>query len=160
MRTKSTLLTLAASPAVALSAPAYALVPAAERLSFSDVFADAGAPVQAMMALLILGAVTSPVVWALALPQVGKADAKGLARSLGWLRIVRSAAALLGFFAASYTLLAMFLGIANTRPAPSLTLLAPGFAEATLAVMLGLLAATLAVIAERHLEARVRRAAA
>jgi len=109
---------------------------------------------------LAAAAVASPVVRALALPQVGKADAKGLARSLGWLRIVRSAAAFLGFFAASYTLLAMFLGIAKTRPTPSLTILAPGFAEATLAVMLGLLAATVTVIAERHLEARVRRAVA
>lgn len=46
MQTMSTPLTLAAvalaaSPALAQPAPAYTLVPVAERLSFGDVFADA-----------------------------------------------------------------------------------------------------------------------
>ena len=144
----------------AASAAAPTLAPAAERLSLSGVFTDAALINQALMALLILGAVASIVIWALALPQVNRADARGLAGSLGRLRVIRSAAALLGFFAAAYTLLNLFIGIANVRPAPSLTMLAPGFAEATLAVMLGLFAAAVAVVAERHLEARVRRAAA
>jgi hypothetical protein len=38
--------------------------------------------------------------------------------------------------------------------------LAPGWAEAAMAVMLGLLATTVAVLCERHLEGRIRRAAA
>ena len=38
--------------------------------------------------------------------------------------------------------------------------LAPGLAEAALAVMLGLMASCVAVICERDLEARIRRAAA
>ena len=46
------------------------------------------------------------------------------------------------------------------RPAPSISVMAPGWAEAALAVMLGLLATTIAVTCERHLEARIRRAAA
>jgi hypothetical protein len=36
--------------------------------------------------------------------------------------------------------------------------MAPGWAEAALAVMLGLLATTVAVVCERHLEGRIRRA--
>ena len=55
---------------------------------------------------------------------------------------------------------ASFIGMANVRPAPGLTVLAPGFAEATLAIMLGLLATTVAVVCERHLEGRIRQAAA
>jgi biopolymer transport protein ExbB/TolQ len=38
--------------------------------------------------------------------------------------------------------------------------MAPGWAEAALAVMLGLLATFVAVVCERHLEGKIRRAAA
>jgi biopolymer transport protein ExbB/TolQ len=99
-------------------------------------------------------------VWATSLGKVGKGDAKGVAGALGRLRIVRSGAVPLGFFTACYVLFHSFIGMANVRPVPSLTVMAPGFAEATLAIMLGLLATAVAVICERHLEGRIRRAAA
>ena len=83
-----------------------------------------------------------------------------LAGALGRLRIVRSGATPLGLLAASYIIFSGFLGMANVRPAPTLTVLAPGLAEAALAVMLGLLATVIAVVCERHLEGRIRRAAA
>jgi hypothetical protein len=134
--------------------------PPAERLSLVGVLAHATGPVQAAFAILIAAAVAAVVVWATSLGKVGGGDAKGVAGALGRLRIVRSGGAPLGLLAASYTLFACFLGMANVRPAPSLTVLAPGFAEAALAVMLGLLATTVAVVCERHLEGRIRRAAA
>jgi len=134
--------------------------PPAERLSVLGVLAHATGAVQAAFAILIAAAVAAVAVWAMSLGKVGGGDAKGVAVALGRLRIVRSGGAPLGLLAASYTLFACFLGMANVRPAPSLTVLAPGFAEAALAVMLGLLATTVAVVCERHLEGRIRRAAA
>lgn len=150
---------LAATPALALEAP-YQVVPPAERLTVGGVWADASLEVQLMMAVMALGVLASLAVWALSLRKVGGGDAKGLASALGRLRIVRSGAMPFGVFTAFYVLFAMFIGIANVRPVPTLSILAPGFAEATLAMMLGLLATAVAVICERHLEGRIRRAAA
>lgn len=138
----------------------YTLVPAAERLTVGGVFADASREMQGVMFLLLAAAAASVVVWAMSLGKVDKADAKGLAGALARLRIVRSAGVPLGCLAAAYVMFSSFLGISNVRPAPSLTVVAPGLAEATLAIMLGLLATTVAVICERHLEGRIRRAAA
>src|SRR4029453_10417605 len=113
-----------------------------------------------VFAILLVSVAAALAIWAMNVAKVGQADAKRLAGALGRLRVVRSAATPLGFLAASYTLFAGFLGIANVRPAPSISVMAPGWAEAALAVMLGLLATTVAVACERHLEARIRRAAA
>lgn len=141
-------------------APVYTVVPAAERLTLLGVFLDASREMQVVMAILLVATVVSLAVWALSLGKVGKADAKGVAGALGRLRIVRSAGVPLSCLAASYVMFSSFLGISNVRPAPSLTVVAPGLAEAALAIMLGLLATTVAVVCERHLEGRVRRAAA
>lgn len=141
-------------------APVYTVVPPAERLTVLGVFADASREMQLVMAILLVATVVSLAVWALSLGKVSKADAKGVAGALGRLRIVRSAGVPLGCLAASYVMFSSFLGISNVRPAPSLTVVAPGLAEAALAIMLGLLATTVAVVCERHLEGRVRRAAA
>lgn len=146
-----------ASAAAAQPATGYTAVPPAERLTVGRVFADASTEVQAMLALMILAAVAAVAVWGMSLGKA--ADPRAAATALGRLRIVRSGAAPLGFLTASYVLFAGFIGIANVRPTPSLTVLAPGYAEATLAIMLGLLASALAVIGERHLEARIRQAA-
>jgi hypothetical protein len=151
---------LAAGAAAAQPGNGYAVVPAAERLTVGRVFANAAPEVQVVFAILLISVLAVVAIWAISLPKVGKSDAAGLAGALGRLRIVRSAATPLGFLAASYTLFAGFIGIANVRPTPTISVLAPGWAEAALAVMLGLLATTVAVVCERHLEARVRRAAA
>lgn len=136
------------------------LVPAAQRLGVGDVFANAALEVQVVFALLLISTAAATAVWALSLGKVGEADARGLAGALGRLRIVRSGGIPLGALAASYILFSGFLGMANMRPTPSASVLAPGWAEAALAVMLGLLASTVAVLCERHLEGRIRRAAA
>ena len=149
-----------ASAQPAAEAAAFTPVPPAERLTVGRVFADAAPEVQLIFALLLVSVLTALAVWAMSLPKVGKGDAKGLAGALGRLRILRSVASPLGLLGASYTLFSGFLGMANVRPAPSISVMAPGWAEAALAVMLGLLAMTVAVACERHLEGRIRRAAA
>src|SRR5690349_12257442 len=153
---------LSGAPAVAFAQPAegYTVVPAADRLTFPRVIADASVEVQVLMALMAGAALAAVAVWAISLGKVGKGDARGVAAALGRLKIVRSGASPLGFLTAAYVLFNGFIGISNVRPTPDMTVLAPGFAEATLAVMLGLLASAVAVICERHLEARIRRAAA
>lgn len=140
--------------------PVYTLVPASERLTILGVFGDASVEMKLIMALLLIGAVAALAVWALSLGKVGTADAKGVAGALGRLRIVRSAGVPLGCLGAAYVMFSSFLGISNVRPTPDLTVVAPGLAEAALAIVLGLLATTVAVVCERHLEGRVRRAAA
>jgi hypothetical protein len=136
------------------------VVPAAERLHVGRVFADASPEMQLVFALLLAATVGAVVIWALSLGKVGKGDAKAVAGALGRLRIIRSGGTPLGALGASYVLFAGFIGIANVRPTPAIAVLAPGWAEAALAVMLGLLATTVGVLCERHLEARIRRAAA
>lgn len=138
----------------------YVLVPPEQRLTFAGVVADAAPEVQIVMALLALATVGSVVVWAMGLGRVGRGDARRLAAALARLRIVRSGATPLGLLIAAYGMFAGFIGTANIRPAPDLTIFAPGLAEATLAIMLGLLATTVAIVCERHLEGRIRQAAA
>jgi hypothetical protein len=130
-------------------------VPAAERLTLAGVLTNATPQNELIIALLIAAAIGSIAAWAMALPKVAKGEPAGL----GFLKIVRAAGPMLGFLGAALTLLNGFIGMANVRPAPGLTILAPGWAEATLQVVLGLLAATIATVCEQHLEAKVRRAA-
>lgn len=154
------LLTGGAPAVVQAQTEGYTVVPMAERLTFGGVLADASAEVQGMMALMAAGAVAAIVVWAMGLRHLGRADAPAIATALGRLRVVRSATAPIGFVTGAYVLFHGFMGIANVRPTPTLTVLAPGFAEATLAVMLGVTASAVAAVCERHLETQVRRAAA
>ena len=148
-----------AGAATAQPAAAYSVLPLAERLTLANVAMNAAPPVQLVMALLILGVAASVVVWGSSLPKVGAGDAKALAAALGRLRIVRCVGIPLGALAGSYALLRLFIGIANVRPSPSLGALAPGLAEAVLALMLGLCATSVAALCERHLETRIRCAA-
>lgn len=150
---------IAATP-VAAQPSEYTVVPVDQRLQFGDVFADASILNQAIMGGLTIAALTALIVWSVGLRNLSGADAKRLAKDLGALKAIRSAAPLIGLFGASYTLLSAFIGVANVRPSPSFTVLAPGYAEATLQVMLGLLAASIAALLERHLESRLRAAAA
>lgn len=153
-------LSMAMTAGGALAQTVYTRVPPSERLGVGEVFGDAAPEVQLVMVLLLAGTVWSLIVWAMSLSKVGQGDAKAVATALGRLRIVRSGGVMLGLLGAAYNVFSSALGIANVRPAPDITVMAPGLAEASLCVMLGLLASTVAVICERHLEGRVRRAAA
>lgn len=144
---------------MALAAGTADAQPAAGHLTLMAVIADAAPPVQLVVAALVLAIATVVVLWAGSLPKVGAGNAKALAATLGRLRMLRSAGAPVGALAGSYSLLMLFIGIANVRPAPTLEQLAPGFAEAVLALMVGLCATSVAAILERHLETRIRCAA-
>jgi len=141
-----------AAAACAWAETAAAAVSATEpetRLNLLGVFAHATVPVQAIMAGLMAAALASLAIWASQLT----AKTPGAGR-LAFLSGVTAASPLLGLAAATYSLLNSCIGIANVRPAPDLTTLAPGLAEALTSVLLALLAAVIALIARRHLESR------
>lgn len=119
------------------------------RLNLLGVFAHATVPVQAIMAGLMAAALTSLAIWASQIT----ARTPGAGR-LAFLSGVTAASPLLGLAAATYSLLNSCIGIANVRPVPDLTTLAPGLAEALTSVLLALLAAVIALVARRHLESR------
>lgn len=121
----------------------------AERLTFGGVFADATMEVKLAMVALLLAALGSLAAWIL-----GLARPAARAGALNYLKGVRIAAPLGGVTCGAFVLLMGFIAAAKVRPAPDLTVMAPGFAEVTLAVMLGFLAATIAPIGERHLTGR------
>jgi hypothetical protein len=132
--------------------PPLAVVPPAERLSLAPMFAHAHPLVQVALAVLALALLASLVLWIGQLTPRARRPASALAGLAG----IAAAAPLLGLAAAAYGLMDSFIGIANVRPVPSLSILAPGFAEAMLCVTLGLLAATIATVGRHHLKARLQ----
>ena len=135
--------------------PQLTSIPATDRLTLIGVFADAGPVMKVVLFGLVLVSLAAVAVWVMQLARAGQRRSEGLAAAAAWLSGVASAAPLIGFFGASYAALNGFIGISNVRPTPSLTVLAPGFAEASLSIGLGLLAAAIATIGARHLQARL-----
>ncbi|MDB5424283.1 MAG: hypothetical protein JWQ29_1699 [Phenylobacterium sp.] len=147
-------LLLAAGPALAQQTaadPQLTAIPAADRLTLAGIFAHAGLPVKVVLFGLLAASLAAAAVWVVQLVRPGQR----LAAASAWLSGLAAAAPLVGLLGASYTSLNCFIGISNVRPTPSLTLLAPGLAEASLSVGLGLLAAALATLGHRHLQARL-----
>ena len=131
-------------------------VPADQRLNLLMVLAHAKPVVQVFLFLMFALLIAAVAVWIGQLAQ-GRKNAE---RGEGLLSAVLVAAPLFGLTAAAYGLLDMSIGIANVRPAPDLTMLAPGFAEASLCILLGLLAASLAAAFRAHLRMAAHRSAA
>ena len=130
-------------------------IPLDQRLNLLGILAHAKPVVQVFLFLLIVLLVASIAVW------IGQlAQGKRAAIVDDVLSAVLISAPLFGLTAATYGLLDMSIGIANVRPAPDLAILAPGFAEASLCVTLGLLAASLAAAFRGHLRLSATRAAA
>lgn len=154
--TMATAATLAAPVATMAAEPGYTVVPVAERLTVGGVFADASVEMKLLMLVLIAGLAGALVRWGMGLGRLKDADAGGVAAAVGFLRTVGGGGALLGFAGAAYVLLAGFMGVANVRPTPTFTVMAPGFAEAALAALLGLLASAVGVMCAKHLEGRLR----
>src|SRR4051812_5283815 len=102
---------LLASPALASVSTA----PPARHLGIGDIFGAAAPLVQLVILLLTATIVAAPVLLAL-----------GRASKLG---VLAKGAPLLALAACLFTLLAGAVGIANSPTVPSLTVLAPGFAE-------------------------------
>jgi hypothetical protein len=116
-------LTITAGPA--LAAPA-------QRLAIGDVFGHAAAPVQLVAVILLAAFVAAPILMVL-----------GRGSRLG---VLAKGAPLLAIAAGLFTLLASAVGIANSPAVPSLTVLAPAFAEGLLLLVLGALATFSAVV--------------
>jgi hypothetical protein len=137
--------------------PPFTLVPPEQRLQLGDVFAHASPLMQLVMGGLALAAVAAVLVWAVNLFDLTRGQPRrGLLGGVAFLSALGAAGPLLGGFGAAYVLLHGFLGVANVRPTPTLTIMAPGFAEALASIALGLLAAAVGVIGHRHLQARIK----
>jgi len=133
----------------------YQPVPVDQRLNLFGVLAHAKPVVEVLLFLMFVMLIAAVVVWAMQLG--GRRDAR---RGEDVLSMVLVTAPLFGLTAAAYGLMDMSIGIANVRPAPDLTVLAPGFAEAGLCILLGLLAASLAAAFRAHLRLSGRAPAA
>lgn len=146
------------APAAAMAQPVegYTVVPPGERLTFAGVFGDASIEMKLLMLVLSAGVVVGLVRWGMGLGRLKAADAGGVASAVGFLRTVGGGGALLGLAGGAYVLLAGFMGVANVRPTPTFTIMAPGYAEASLAVFLGLMASAVGVMCAKHLEGRLR----
>jgi biopolymer transport protein ExbB/TolQ len=142
MRLAFTAASFAALPAVALAAP---LTPAL-------VFMDA-APFPKLIMLGLIGAVIATLIIC------GKKLMSGphLAGGSAFVSGVRLGGPLAGALGASYTMLMGFMGIANVDYPVTLKIIAPGLAEATFLLGLGLFAGAVAVVGHWALEARIDR---
>lgn len=144
--------TQVSAQALAPPDPPFSVVAPADRLTLGGVFMDADIVVKLLMAGLILATLAALALWIAGdLRPRGKA-----AGAITYLSGLGAAAPLVGLFAAAYTLLHSFIGLSNVRPAPTLSIMAPGFAEATFSLALGLLAAAIGVIGHRQLKARLQ----
>jgi len=114
-------------------------------LTLVDIFANAKPVVKVFLFLTFVLLISAVAVW------VGQLSGRRSERGEAVLSSVLVAAPLFGLTAAAYGLLDMSIGIANVSPEPNLTILAPGFAEASLCILLGLLAASLAAAFRAHL---------
>lgn len=133
----------------------YQPVPVDQRLSLFGIVTHAKPVVELFLFLMFVMLIAAVVAWAMQL--AGRRDSE---RGEGVLSTVLVTAPLFGLTAAAYGLMDMSIGIANVRPAPDLTILSPGFAEAGLCILLGLLAASLAAALRAHLRLSGGRGAA
>lgn len=138
------LLTAAAAPGVAFAA--------APGLTPGDVFGDAAPSVKLVMLVLVVCAVAAVIVMALKL-----ASGRRLSGGSAYVSALRLGGPLLGLVGAVYVLLMGFIGMANARGPVPMAVLAPGFAEAALLCLLGLLAGVVGVICHWIIEARIDR---
>ena len=116
------------------------------------IFFDAAVPVQAIVVALIVAAIAAVVV------TVRKvASGPHLSGGSAYLSALRLGAPLLGLLGAAFNGLMMFGALAKFGPQP-INVLAPGLAEATFLVVMGLLVGVVGVICHWVVEARVDRA--
>ena len=137
-------LALASIPDMASTAP---------RLTLSTVFFDADETMKALMILLVAAALIAVIVTGLKM-----SSGKRLAGGSAFVAALRLGGPLLGLLGAVFVLLNGFLGIANAGGPVPMPVLAPGFAEAALLFLLGLLAGVVGVFCHWIIEARIDRA--
>ena len=133
-----------AVPGVAFAAPA--------RLTLAAVFGDAAPSVKLVMLALVVGALAAMIVTVLKL-----ASGRRLSGGSAYVSALRLGGPLLGLVGAMYVLLMGFIGMANVGEPVPMAVLAPGYAEAALLFLLGLLAGVVGVICHWIIEARIDR---
>lgn len=136
-------LLLAAMPSAALASP---------QLNLSTVFGDAAAPMKLLMAVLIVASIAAVILTVAKLSR-----GRRLAGGSAFVSALRLGGPLLGLMGAAFTVLMMFIGMANAGVDAPMAVLAPGFAEAALLFLLGFLAGAVAVICHWAIEARIDR---
>ncbi len=145
------LLSLSAPVGVMLaSVPAVAF--AQSRLTLSGVFADADETMKLLMVALVAAALAAVIVTALKL-----ASGKRLTGGSAFVSALRLGGPLIGLMGSAFILLMGFIGMANAGGPVPIAVLAPGFAEAALLFLLGLLAGVTGVICHWVIEARIDR---
>ena len=144
---------IVASGAVASAAMAAPSLAAAGPLTAAGVFQNATPAVQGIVLALLAALIAAPVVCGLKLMR--GPDLNGGSAFLSGLRLGGPIAGALG---AGYGVLNMCIGLSNVTPTPSIQVLAPGWAEAMMLLVLGFLVGVVAVIANWAVESRIDRA--
>lgn len=137
-------LVLASIPVAALARP---------RLTLSGVFFDADETMKLLMMALIAASLASILVTGLKL-----ASGRRLSGGSAFVSALRLGGPLIGLVGAAFVLLMGFIGIANAGGPVPLPVLAPGFAEAALLFLLGLVAGVVGVVCHWIIESRIDRA--
>lgn len=136
-------LVLAALPAAALAQP---------RLTLSGVFADADETMKFLMIALVAASLAAIVVTTFKL-----ASGRRLSGGSAFVSALRLGGPLIGLVGAAFVLLMGFIGIANVAEPVPMSVLAPGYAEAAMLFLLGLIAGVVGVICHWIIEARIDR---
>lgn len=121
-------------------------------ITLGHVFGDAAPSVKLVMLLLVIGALVAVIVTVLKL-----ASGRRLSGGSAYVSALRLGGPLLGLMGAAFGVLMSFIGIANAGETVPMAVLAPGFAEAVLLFLLGLLAGVVGVICHWIIEARIDR---
>lgn len=125
---------------------------AQSRLTLSGVFVDADETMKLLMVALIAAALAAILVTSLKL-----ASGSRLNGGSAFVSALRLGGPLMGLVGAAFVLLMGFIGIANAGEPVPVTVLAPGFAEAALLFLLGLIAGVVGVVCHWIIEARIDR---
>ena len=136
-------LMLASVPIAAVAAP---------RITLATVFFDADETMQVLMIALVAASLASVIVTGLKL-----ASGKRLNGGSAFVSALRLGGPLIGLVGAAFVLLMGFIGMANFGGPVPMPVLAPGFAEAALLFLLGLMAGVIGVICHWIIEARIDR---
>ena len=120
------------------------LVPPEQRLTLVRVFEHGDPLTKLVFAGLILATAAALGVWLVQQLRIRRASPASLARSQDFLSMLVVAAPLFGLTRAAYEVMKVCIGLVDLRPAPDLVMLAPAFAEASMAVLLGVCTAAIA----------------
>lgn len=138
--------------AVVVAAPGLAFAQS-HGITPASIFVDAAAPMQVIIIALLVAMIAAVIVTAskvMSGPHLNGGSA--------FLSALRLGAPLLGLFGAAFNGLMMFIGLSNVGPQP-IDILAPGLAEASFLLALGVIVGVVAVIGHWAVESRIDRIA-